>query len=124
MAEQRITKILQNFLIFSLHSADVYNIIREDLGKGKNFYGGSIPPERGMKMNLKEKIQFVSKRTIALSDGYRRALGCYKSMLRNIAEEGGLMGGEAHVQPEGLKQFECFLDKCILAIKENKADAQ
>jgi len=74
-------------------------------------------------MNLKEKIQFVTNHRFKLSDGNRRALGCYKSMLRNIAEE-GLMGGEAHVQPEGLKQFECFLDKCILAIKENKADAQ
>ena len=38
-------------------------------------------------MNLKEKIQFVTNHRFKLSDGNRRALGCYKSMLRNIAAD-------------------------------------
>lgn len=68
---------------------------------------------KGNKMELREKIQMVTDNRDKLTDGQKRALGGYKSMIRNIREEGGRLGGETGVQPEGLKQFESFLDKCI-----------
>ena len=66
-------------------------------------------------MNLNQKIQHVSANRDKLTDGQKKAFGGYKSMLRNIAEE-GQMGGDHHVQPAGVKQMEAFLDKCIAQI--------
>ncbi|MCE5186063.1 MAG: hypothetical protein LLF76_08065 [Planctomycetaceae bacterium] len=70
-------------------------------------------------MKLTEKIQIVNQNRDKLSDGQRRALSGYKSMLRNIEEE-GQMGGEKHVQPDGVRQFEALLDKCIAQIGQMK----
>jgi len=64
-------------------------------------------------MKIEEKIQIVKDNLNKLTDGQKKAFGCYKSMLRNIAEEDDRLGGESHVSPDGIKQFDAFLDKCI-----------
>jgi hypothetical protein len=64
-------------------------------------------------MTLKEKIKIVTDNRDKLTDGQKKAVGAYKSMMRNIADEGGRIGGESHVSVAGIKQFEALLDKCI-----------
>ena len=62
-------------------------------------------------MNLAElSKQLKAIDRTKLTDGQRKALGGYKSMVRNIAEE-GFVGGETGVSPEGIKQAEAFAKK-------------
>lgn len=67
-------------------------------------------------MTRQEKIQIVKENRSKLTAGQKRAFGDYKSMIRNIAEEGGRIGGESHVSPKALAEFDNFLDKRIAGL--------
>jgi len=60
------------------------------------------------RVELLERLKTIDR--TKLSDGQRKALGGYKSMIRNIAEE-GFIGGESGVSREGIKQAEAFAKK-------------
>lgn len=64
-------------------------------------------------MNLKDKLNLVNANRQHLTDGQRKTLGGYKQMCRNVKEEGGRLGGETHVSPDGLKHAEAWADKMI-----------
>lgn len=72
-----------------------------------------------MKMSLKEKLDTINKIRKYLSDGERKTLGSFKQMCRNLKEEGGRMGGESHVSPNGIKQAHGWADKIIAAYSLN-----
>ena len=58
--------------------------------------------------NLKTRLKNIDR--TKLTTGQCRALGGYKSMLRNIKED-GYIGGESGVQPVALKQAADFCKK-------------
>lgn len=66
-------------------------------------------------MDLKDKLNLVNNNRQQLTDGQRKTLGSYKQMCRNLKEEGGRIGGESHVSPDGLKHAEAWADKMIAA---------
>ena len=66
-------------------------------------------------MTLKQKLNLVNSNRQQLTNGQRKTLGSYKQMGRNIKEEGGRIGGESHVSPDGLKHAEAWADKMIEA---------
>lgn len=64
-------------------------------------------------MNLRDKLNLISKNREQLPVARRRTLSNYKAMCRNIKDEGGRIGGETHVSPDGLKHAEAWADKII-----------
>ncbi len=70
-----------------------------------------------MKMNLKDKLNLINNNREQLPAARRRTLVNYKKMYHNLKEEGGRIGGESHVSPNGLKHAEAWADKIIAAYK-------
>ena len=68
-------------------------------------------------MDLKAKLNLINKNREQLPVTRRRTLGNYKQMCRNIKEEDGRIGGEAHVSLNGLIHAETWADKIIAAYK-------
>jgi len=59
--------------------------------------------------DLLEQLKAINRDK--LTPGQRTALGGFKSMLRNISEEGGTIGGMSHVSPAGIEQARQFVAK-------------
>ena len=66
-----------------------------------------------MEMTLRKKLALINENRQHLTDGHRKTLSSYKQMCRNIRDEGGRIGGESHVSPDGLKHAEAWADKII-----------
>ena len=67
-------------------------------------------------MTLTDKLNLVNINRQSLTDRQRKTLSSYKHMLRNVREDGGRIGGECHVSPDGFKHAEAWADKMIDAL--------